>query len=74
MSNADHSLEPLIDSGEAAKLLQICPRTVLRMARLGKIPAFRIGRLWRFRKSTLDEWAVEKLASQYRPCREKGKE
>jgi len=26
------------------------------MARLGRVPAFRIGELWRFRASDLDRW------------------
>ncbi len=33
---------------EAAKVLSIHPITIRRMAASGKIPAFRIGRVWRF--------------------------
>lgn len=48
--------EPLLDTGEAARLLRIHPRTLLRSARRGKIPAIRVGRLWRFRASVLNQW------------------
>ena len=54
--------EPLLDTEEAAKLLRIHPKTLRRSARLGEIPATRIGRLWRFRASVLNEW-LERIAS-----------
>ena len=41
--------ERLVDSREAAALLQIHPKTLQRLARKGEIRAMRIGRLWRFR-------------------------
>ena len=48
--------EPVLDSAEAAALLKIHPKTLQKMAREGRIPAFRIGDLWRFRSSALDGW------------------
>lgn len=48
--------EPLLDADEAARLLRIHPQTLLRSARRGKIPAIRLGRLWRFRASVLNQW------------------
>ena len=48
--------EPLLDSQQAAELIQIHPKTLQKMARAGRIPAIRIGDLWRFRASALDEW------------------
>jgi excisionase family DNA binding protein len=53
--------EPLLDTEEAAKLLRIHPKTLRRNALRGEIPATRIGRLWRFRVSVLNEW-LDKLA------------
>jgi excisionase family DNA binding protein len=51
------SYEPLMSDAEAAKFLgNLHPKTVQRMARLGKLPAYRIGRYWRFRASELDDW------------------
>jgi excisionase family DNA binding protein len=52
----DPSFEPLLDSDEAAALLKIHPRTLQRMARRGEIPGIQIGKLWRFRASTLNGW------------------
>jgi excisionase family DNA binding protein len=48
--------EPLLDSEEAAALLKIHPKTLQRMARRGEVIGIRIGKLWRFRASELNEW------------------
>ena len=49
--------EPLLSDVEAAAFLGgLHPKTVQRMARRGQLPAYRIGRYWRFRASELDEW------------------
>ena len=48
--------EPTLTSEEAARLLNIHPKTLQRMARRGQVPARRIGDLWRFRASELDAW------------------
>lgn len=59
---AANAFEPLLDTEEAAKLLRIHPKTLRRNARRGEIPATRVGRLWRFRASVLNEW-LQKIAS-----------
>ena len=55
--------EPLIDSEEAAALIGIHPKTLQRYARQRLIAGARVGRLWRFRASIIDEWISRKLAS-----------
>ena len=41
---------------EVLNCLKVNPRTIYRLIRSGELPAFRIGRQWRFRRSDLDEW------------------
>ncbi len=60
--------EPLLDSEQAAKLISIHPKTLQRMARAGKVPAFRIGDLWRFRASALDAWLRGEVSSDCHSC------
>ena len=36
--------------------LKVNPRTIYRLIKSGELPAVRIGRQWRFRRSDLDEW------------------
>ena len=48
--------EPLLDASEAASLLRIHPKTIQSLARVGYVPAFRVGRFWRYRASDLEKW------------------
>jgi excisionase family DNA binding protein len=64
------NFERLLGSDEAADLLNIHPKTLQRMARNGIIPAIRIGRLWRFRASDLDNWVSSGIASLGQSVRE----
>lgn len=41
---------------EVARMLQIHPFTVTRLAREGKLPAFKVGGMWRFRKDQFERW------------------
>lgn len=58
MSSQDSAsgFEPLFDSVEAARLVRIHPKTVVRMARRGQINGIRVGKLWRFRLSDLQRY------------------
>ncbi len=58
-----HSFEPLIDTEEAAALLQIHPKTLQRMARRGDVRGYQLGKLWRFRVSDLVKSVAVELAS-----------
>lgn len=41
---------------QAAEVLQCHPKTLRLMAQAGKIPARRVGKLWRFSADRLREW------------------
>src|SRR5581483_11770319 len=60
---AELTFEELLDSGEAAALLKIHPKTLQKMARNGEITGVQVGRLWRFRASVLNDWLEHKMAS-----------
>lgn len=48
---------------EVAKALKLNPYTVRRLVREGKIPAFKIGGQWRFRKEGIDRF-IKNLEKQ----------
>ena len=48
--------EPLLDSQQAADLMQVHPETLKRRARRGEIPGMKFGKVWRFRASGLEEY------------------
>ena len=57
MSYANPSISdgPFLNTDEAAAMLGVHPKTLQRLARSGRIRAYRIGKLWRFQASDL--WA-----------------
>jgi excisionase family DNA binding protein len=48
--------ETFLTTEEVLAYLQVNLRTVYRLIKAGKIPAVRVGRQWRFRKSDIDAW------------------
>ncbi len=55
------NIEPLIDAHEAARILKLHPVTVREMAARKELPGLKIGKVWRFRASSLDEWVNSRL-------------
>ena len=41
---------------EVATYLRMKPVTIYKHAKAGKLPAFKVGASWRFKKSTIDRW------------------
>ncbi len=48
---------------ETANYLRVAEKTIYRLLRRGSIPATRVGRQWRFDKTSLDEWLKEHSVS-----------
>lgn len=55
--------ERLLDSDEAAEIMNVHPKTLQKLARKGIVRGVHIGKLWRFRASTIEEWIQRQLAS-----------
>jgi excisionase family DNA binding protein len=51
--------DQLLDANDAAAVLKISAYTVRQRARRREIPAIRLGKFWRFRRSSLDAWIAE---------------
>jgi excisionase family DNA binding protein len=67
-SPGSERFEPLLDSTAAAKLLGIHPKTLQKLARIGRVPAHSICGLWRFRASELDDWLKTAISSKSYSC------
>ncbi len=53
--------ENLMDVRQASEYLQMNKMTIYKLAREGKIPAFKVASEWRFRKDLIDEWLMSQL-------------
>ena len=57
MANTNSATSPaFLTTEEVLGYLKVTPRTIYRLIRAGELPAVRIGRQWRFRRSDLDAW------------------
>jgi excisionase family DNA binding protein len=45
---------------QAAQYLGVSPDTLYKYAGEQKVPGFKLGNRWRFKKSTLDQWMEQK--------------
>ena len=45
---------------DVCDLLRVHPSTLYKMIKEGKVPTFRIGSKWRFRKDAILRWMAEK--------------
>ena len=50
----------IMTTRDVAKYLKLHPITICKFAGEGKIPAIRVGRLWRFDKEVIDRWLAGK--------------
>lgn len=51
---------------EVAEYLRVKPQTIYTWAQEKKIPAAKLGREWRFRKSMIDKWFNESMDDKFR--------
>ena len=59
--NTNHDILTL---EEVAHYLRLKPQTIYRWAQERRIPAVKLGKEWRFRKSVLDRWLDEQMLSE----------
>ncbi|MFA6078763.1 MAG: helix-turn-helix domain-containing protein [Candidatus Omnitrophota bacterium] len=44
---------------ELASYLRMQPVTIYKHAKAGKLPGFKVGANWRFKKTTIDQWIAK---------------
>jgi excisionase family DNA binding protein len=69
--NLPEPQEPFVDAERAAAFLSLERKTLLELARKGRLPGYPIGagqrRMWRFRLSELAHWMRTAVHSHQRP-------
>lgn len=56
-------LPAFLTTEEVLGWLKVTPRTIYRLIRAGELPAVRVGRQWRFRRSDLENWLARNATS-----------
>ena len=64
VSGQDMPHHDILTLEEVAHYLRLTPQTIYRWAQERRIPAVKLGKEWRFRKSILDRWLDEQMLSE----------
>ncbi|HEY6195016.1 MAG TPA: helix-turn-helix domain-containing protein [Candidatus Eisenbacteria bacterium] len=64
MSAPDGPDHEILTLEEVAHYLRLKPQTIYKWAQERRIPAVKLGKEWRFRKSILDRWLDEQMLSE----------
>jgi len=59
-----HPNHEILTLEEVALYLRLKPQTIYKWAQEKRIPAVKLGKEWRFRKSILDRWLDEQILSE----------
>ncbi len=51
---------------EVAEYLRVKPQTIYTWAQEKKIPAAKLGKEWRFKKSMVDKWFTERMDEKFK--------
>ncbi len=54
--NKQTNMENWLTLEQIAEYLQISTSSIYKMAQAAKIPAYKVGRQWRFKKEGIDRW------------------
>ena len=60
MNKKDAEHEKLMTLPEIASYLNMKERTIYEWAQQGKIPSFKLGNVWRFKREDIDVWIEER--------------
>ncbi len=58
-ANGGSGAKEIMAAKEVAAYLDLHLLTVHKLAREGRLPAFKVGRDWRFRRSSIETWIIQ---------------
>jgi excisionase family DNA binding protein len=64
-------MDEIMTLEEVAKYLKLKPQTIYTWAQEGKIPAAKLGKEWRFKRSVIEKWFNNHIDSKFSKYLEK---
>lgn len=58
-------MDDIMTLEEVARYLKLKPQTIYTWAQNNKIPAVKLGKEWRFRKSVIDRWFDQHMDEKF---------
>ncbi len=59
---SQQSKDELLTVAETCRYLKVTPRTLYRYIKGGDLPAFKLGKEWRFVRSELEQWIRQRTS------------
>ena len=63
----DLDQNPILTMDDLAVYLKVSKSTLYKLVQEGKVPGHKVGKHWRFRRVTIDQWLDEKDKSISKP-------
>ena len=63
----DLEKDPILTMDDLADYLKVSKSTLYKLVQEGKVPGHKVGKHWRFRRATIDQWLDEKDKSISKP-------
>jgi excisionase family DNA binding protein len=57
--NLDNAGPSILTIEDVAEYLRVHPSTIYRLLKKKQLPAFKVGREWRFNREEIDRWRVD---------------
>jgi len=64
-------MDEIMTIEDVAKYLKLKPQTIYTWAQNGKIPAAKLGKEWRFKRSVIDRWFNQHIDQRFSEYLEK---
>ncbi|HXG51960.1 MAG TPA: helix-turn-helix domain-containing protein [candidate division Zixibacteria bacterium] len=61
MARSMRQQRTFLTTKEVARYLRVNPYTVYRLVSQKKLPAYKVGSQWRFKRAVLDQWLSSRL-------------
>jgi len=62
--------DDVLTISEVAEYLKVAERTIYRLAAAKKVPAFKVGGMWRFSRADIDAWIKQQSAMGLAPSKQ----
>lgn len=66
ISKENLNMEKWLTLEQIAEYLQMSTSSIYKIAQAGKIPAYKVGRQWRFKKEEIDRWVTNKKSNKFK--------
>lgn len=69
----EEKMEEILNVDEACKFLKLSKVTLYKHVRSGEIPGVKVGKVWRFHRTKLEDWLIARIDGDSQDRRDRSK-